>query len=192
MGTADGDWHADTHAGWIQLSLCGGPGVARRALNNTGKCTLTVTGITSSSGEFLVPEVLFYPLTIEAGGSLEVPIRFQHASFGAKAAPITVTSDDPSGPHTITVSGDGPSGKLTVIGSAYFGGVKCCRRAFRTIAVCNTGDSDLHVTKMAFEHRNRHWRLVHNPFPATLHPGSCLNVVIRYHATQKEPDPVSW
>jgi hypothetical protein len=158
-------------------------------LSNSGRCTLSVTAITSSAGEFLVPEVLLYPLTIEAGGSLEVPIRFQPASFGAKAATITVTSDDPAGPHTIAVSGVAPSGKLTVTGSAYFGGVKCGRLAFRTLAVCNVGDCDLHVTRVAFEHKSRHWRLVHNPFPATLHAGSCLNVVIRYKATQKEPRP---
>lgn len=158
-------------------------------LNNSGRCTLTVTSITSSSGEFIVPLVLSYPLTIEEGGSLEVPIRFQPASFGDKAAAITVTSDDPAGSHSIAVSGHAPSGKLAVTGTAYFGGVKCCRRAFRTIAVCNVGDCDLHVTKVAFEHENRHWKLVHNPFPATLHPGSCLNVTIRYTATQNEPRP---
>jgi hypothetical protein len=156
-------------------------------LNNSGRCTLTVTGIASSSAEFLVPEVLSYPLTVEAGGELEIPIRFQPASFGVKAATITVTSDDPSGPHSIALSGNAPSGKIAVTGSGYFGGVKCCRREFRTITVCNVGDCDLHVTKAAFEHKNRHWKLVHNPFPATLHPGSCLNVTIRYHATQKEP-----
>jgi HYDIN/CFA65/VesB family protein len=158
-------------------------------LSNSGRCTLSVTGIASSSGEFLAPEVLLYPLTIEAGGSLEVPIRFQPTSFGAKAATITVTSDDPLGPHTIEVSGDAPAGKLAVTGTAYFGGVKCGRLAFRTIEVCNVGDCDLRVTKVDFKHRNRHWRLVHNPFPATLHPGSCLNVVIRYKATQREPRP---
>jgi len=158
-------------------------------LSNSGRCTLSVTGIASSSAEFLVPEVLLFPLTIEAGGSLEVPIRFQPASFGAKAATITVTSDDPAGPHKIAVSGNAPSGKLSVTGTAYFGGVKCGRLEFRTIAVCNVGECDLHVTKVHFEHRNRHWRLVHNPFPATLHPGSCLDVVIRYKATQKEPRP---
>ena len=158
-------------------------------LNNSGRCTLTVTGIASSSGEFLVPEVLSYPLTIAAGGTLAAPIRFQPTSFGPKSGSITVSSDDPTGPHTITVSGVAPSGKVAVTGSAHFGGVKCGRREFRTIAVCNVGDCDLHVTKVAFERRNRHWRLVHNPFPATLHPGSCLNVVIRYKATQKEPRP---
>ena len=158
-------------------------------LNNSGRCTLTVTSITSSSGEFLVPLVLSFPVTIEAGGELEVPIRFQPASFGPKAATITVTSDDPAGPHVIALSGNAPSGKLAVTGSAYFGGVKCCQRAFRTIAVCNVGDCDLHVTKVHFERENRHWKLDHNPFPATLHPGSCLNVTIRYKATQKEPRP---
>jgi hypothetical protein len=156
-------------------------------LNNSGRCTLTITNIASSSGEFLVPQVLSYPLTIEAGGELEIAIRFQPASYGAKAATITMTSDDPAGPLSIALTGNAPSGKLTVTGSAYFGGVKCGRREFRTIAVCNVGDCDLHVTKVAFEHENRHWRLVHNPFPATLHPGSCLNVTIRYLATQKEP-----
>ena len=158
-------------------------------LSNAGKCTLTVTGIASSSPEFIVAEVLSYPITIEAGGSVEVPIRFQPASFGPKAATITVTSDDPSGPQTIAVSGNAPSGKIVVTGSAYFGAVKCCRHAFRSIAVCNVGDCDLHVTKCEFEHKNRHWRLIHNPFPNTLHPGSCLNVVVRYHATQAEPHP---
>ena len=48
--------------------------------------------IASSSAEFLVPNVLSYPLTIEAGGSLQVPIRFQPISFGPKSAKITVTA----------------------------------------------------------------------------------------------------
>lgn len=128
-------------------------------------------------------------MTVEPGNSLEVPIRFQPESFGTKTATITVTSDDPANPRTIDVSGDAPPGKLAVTGSTYFGGVKCGRRAFRTIAVCNVGDCDLHVSEVAFKHKSRHWALVHNPFPATLHPGSCLNVTIRYKATQSEPRP---
>ncbi|MGH7049534.1 MAG: hypothetical protein ACREE5_02685, partial [Acetobacteraceae bacterium] len=34
---------------------------------------------------------------------------------------------------------------------------------------------------------NPHWKLINNPFPATLAPGSCLGVVIRYKATEKCP-----
>lgn len=158
-------------------------------VSNSGLCTLTVSNIASSSGEFLVPEVLSYPLTIEAGNSMEVPIRFQPTSFGAHTATITVASDDPASPSTIVVSGDAPPGKIAVTGSTYFGGVKCGRKAFRTIAICNVGNCDLHVEKVALERRSRHWALEHNPFPATLHPGACLNVVIRYKATQAEPRP---
>ena len=72
-------------------------------------------------------------------------------------------------------------------GSAFFGGVKACCRRERTIAICNVGECQLHVSSVAFRHDNPHWKLVNNPFPATLHPGSCLSVVIRYHATEKFP-----
>ena len=156
-------------------------------LNNSGACTLTVTSITSTSAEFLVPLVLAFPLTIGPGDSLPIPIRFAPTSFGAKSATITVNSNDPAGPHTVAVSGVAPSGKLTVTGSTCFGGVKACCPEERTIAICNTGDCKLHVTSVAFKRKTKHWRLVNNPFPATLHPGSCLNLVIRYKADEKCP-----
>jgi hypothetical protein len=43
------------------------------------------------------------------------------------------------------------------------------------------------VTGVRFKRKSHHWKLLHNPFPATLHAGSCLNVVIRYKATEKCP-----
>jgi photosystem II stability/assembly factor-like uncharacterized protein len=154
-------------------------------LNNSGKCTLTVTNITSSSPQFLPPEVSAYPLAIGAGDSLEVPIRFQPTSIGAKAATISIDSDDPSGRRSIAVSGDTPSGKLAVSGSTWFGGVTACCCADRTISICNVGDCKLHVSSVAFKRKSSHWKLLNNPFPATLHPGSCLSLTIRYKATEK-------
>jgi Abnormal spindle-like microcephaly-assoc'd, ASPM-SPD-2-Hydin len=156
-------------------------------LNNSGKCPLAVTGITSSAAEFIVPEVLSYPIAIASGDSLEIPIRFAPTSFGAKSATITVSSDDPAGPRTIAVSGIAPSGELSVTGSTSFGGVTACCCADRTISICNVGDCALHVTSVRFKRKSHHWKLLHNPFPATLHAGSCLNVVIRYKATERCP-----
>jgi hypothetical protein len=156
-------------------------------LANSGPCTLTISNIVSSSAEFLAPEVLAFPLTIAAGVSIQVPIRFQPASFGPKAGSISILSDDPGGARTVSVSGNAPSGKIAVTGSLCFGGVKACCRAERTLTICNTGDCKLHVTSVAFKRKNRHWKLIHNPFPATLHPGSCLSVVVRYNATEKCP-----
>jgi len=156
-------------------------------LDNSGKCTLAVKRISSSSPEFLTPEVITYPLTIGAGDSMEIPIRFQPVSLGTKTATITIDSDDPLGPRTIDVSGDVPAGKLAITGSNVFGGVNahCC--ADRTISICNVGGCDLHVSGVEFKRRNSHWKLLNNPFPATLHPGSCLGLTIRYKATEKCP-----
>jgi hypothetical protein len=156
-------------------------------LNNSSRCMLSIAGIASSSVEFVVPEVLGYPLHIGPGNSLPVPIRFQPTGHGHHTAFITVFSDDPAGPHSIGVSGEAPWGRIVVTGSTSFGGVKACCCAERTISICNVGDCKLHVSGLAFRRRSRHWKLIHNPFPATLHPGSCLNVVIRYKATEKCP-----
>jgi photosystem II stability/assembly factor-like uncharacterized protein len=154
-------------------------------LNNSGHCGLHVFGIVSSSVDFLTPEVLSLPLLIAAGTCLPVPIRFQPSSPGSKNAAITITCDDPTGLHVIAVSGTAPSGEIAVCGSTCFGGVKACCCAERSISICNTGDCKLHVTSVRFKHKNSHWKLVSNPFPASLRPGSCLWVVIRYKATEK-------
>ncbi|MBV9171175.1 MAG: choice-of-anchor D domain-containing protein [Chloroflexi bacterium] len=156
-------------------------------LNNNDLCRLLVTGVSSSLAEFHVPQVLSFPLTIAPGNSVALPIRFEPTSLGLKAATITVQSNDPTGPHTIAVSGDAPSGKLAITGSLRFGGVKACCRAERPLTICNVGDCSLHVTSVAFKRKRHHWKLVNNPFPASLHPGSCLSVVVRYIATERFP-----
>ena len=65
-----------------------------------------------------------------------------------KSARITVTSNDPSSPAMIAVNGDAPSGRLAVSGSTMFGGVKCCRREERRVAICNVGDCPLEVRRV--------------------------------------------
>jgi hypothetical protein len=177
-------------------------------LSNSGDCDLTLTGISSSSPEFIPPGVDAYPIVIAPGDAVDVQIRFQPASFGPKSATLTIDSDDPGGPRTVNVSGTVPSGTLTITGNGHFGGVDFGGRAERTLSICNTGDCDLHVTKVAFrpdpwkpgchdcdychchcgdkhhEHESDQccatFKIVGNPFPATVHPGSCLGVVIRF------------
>ena len=61
-------------------------------VTNSGKCTLSITGISSSSGDFLAPEVLSYPITVGPGDALPVPIRFKPLGLGSKTGTITVTS----------------------------------------------------------------------------------------------------
>jgi hypothetical protein len=156
-------------------------------LNNSGHCPVTVSGIASSSGAFQIPEVLSFPLLIDRGESLELPIRFGPTAVGAATGTITVSSSDPDSPHVVQVKGTAPAGRLVVTGSLCFGGVKACCRAERTISICNMGECALHVSSVAFKRKNPHWKLINNPFPATLPPGACLGLVIRYKATEKCP-----
>ncbi|MBX2869663.1 MAG: choice-of-anchor D domain-containing protein [Acidiferrobacterales bacterium] len=156
-------------------------------LNNSGPCPLTITGITSSSPEFLVADIVSFPIIIAAGDSLQVPIQFEPASAGSKSGSITIASDDPKGHKKVSVRGKVPSGKLAVTGSTCIGGVKACCTGERTISICNTGDCKLRVSRVAFKRKSKYWKLVNNPFPATLQPGSCLSVLIRYLAKEKCP-----
>jgi hypothetical protein len=205
------------------------------ALSNAGHCPLTISSIASSDAEFLVPEVLALPLVIGPGGDLELTVRFQPSQFGASAATITITSDDPASPLTLPVTGNTPNGTLSVTGSLDFGGCELGHHVVRTLSVCNTGACDLHVTKAEFlppcechprrghpsgcggrsgcgcggcgcrdhDHDHEHdqdrtdisahhrcrddccldFRIVNNPFPATLRPGSCLNLAVQYTAS---------
>jgi hypothetical protein len=156
-------------------------------LNNSGRCPLMVTGIISNSPEFLAPSVISYPLAIAGGNSLAVPIRFAPTGLGSSSGSITVFSDDPAGPHVVALSGTAPPGKLAVTGSTCFGGVNACCTAERIISICNVGDCNLHILSVEFKRKSPFWKLIDNPFPASLHPGSCLGLVIRYKAQEKCP-----
>jgi hypothetical protein len=118
-------------------------------LANAGPCKLPVTSIAPSDASFLAPEVDNLPLTTEAASAISAPIRFALAALGLATAIITVTSDDPASPGTIAIAGIAPPGKLSVPGSAVLGGVKCCQREQRRIAICNVGDYTLHVHRVA-------------------------------------------
>ncbi|HUB46942.1 MAG TPA: choice-of-anchor D domain-containing protein [Acetobacteraceae bacterium] len=150
-------------------------------LTNAGHCPLVVSNITSSSPVFLPPSVLVYPFTIAPGAAVAVPIRFQPTHHGASTGTITVFSNDPAGPHNVAVSGHTPAGKLAVCGSTYFGEVDC-GIAQKTVSICNVGDCKLFVSSVEFSRKRRNFKLINNPFPAKLHPGSCLCVVIQYRA----------
>jgi hypothetical protein len=156
-------------------------------IQNSSECELEIASITSDSPEFIVPLVISFPVELCCGSAIEVPIRFQPATIGAKSATITIVSNDPASPHTIAVSGYAPHGTLAVSGSACFGEVIFGTRVQQRLTVSNVGDCDLHITKVGFEGCRcpgcDTLKLVRNPFPATLHPGASLDLVLQYTAT---------
>lgn len=156
-------------------------------VNNTGACDLEITAISSNSAEFLVPTVVTLPLVVDDSTSIEIPIRFEPTTIGDKSATITIVSNDAASPHLVHLSGHTGHGTLVITGSACFGEVIFGTRVQQRLTFTNVGDCDLHITNVAFDSCRcpgcSTLKLVRNPFPATLHPGSALDLVLQYTAT---------
>jgi photosystem II stability/assembly factor-like uncharacterized protein len=124
-------------------------------ISNGGHCVLTVSGISSTSDEFLIPDVGVFPLTVAPGAATQIPVRFQPETHGHKSATVTVLSDDPGGPRVIEVFGYAPHGVLAVSGSTDFGKVKWGTTTQTQLTLANVGDCPLHVCRVAFRSLRR-------------------------------------
>ena len=150
-------------------------------INNPGGCTLIISNISSFSSQFLEPEVMNYPVTVHPGDSVEVPIRFQPTSLGAKNGIISINSNIPQSPNwPVSVAGNAPSGDVRVTGSTDFGEVCFGGVNEKTISVCNVGKCDLTVFSASLASNCLDFVLLNNPFPAVVSHDSCVDLVIRF------------
>ncbi|HEX6795050.1 MAG TPA: choice-of-anchor D domain-containing protein [Casimicrobiaceae bacterium] len=157
-------------------------------INNTGGCTLVVSNIASSSPDFKLASTLSFPLAINAGGSLSIPIRFQPSQLGAASANITVTTNDPAAPNkVVTVSGMAPPGKIALSGSGSYGDVCGGSNAQQILTVANTGACNLNVTSVTLDNGSGglcpDFAIRNNPFPNTLSHDSNLPVTTAFTPT---------
>lgn len=168
---------------------CRGPRYRVVHVYNVGNRDLMILSVqrVSGSSDFTVLPAPATPLALAPGASIDFTIEYQPTAPGTAAtATIQITSNDPVTPALdVAARGASGAGKLAVTGSTYFGGVRACCYEERTIWIANVGDCGLNVADVAFKHPDKAWKLVNNPFPATLHPGACLAVVIRYHAIER-------
>lgn len=68
-----------------------------------------------------------------------------------------------------------------------FGGVTVGACAERTVRLRNEGTGLVAVTAVRLRHCSRHWKLGIPPLPVRLPPGACLEVTLRYKATEQYP-----
>jgi kumamolisin len=156
---------------------------------NVGNRDLMILSVKRISGSnaFTVLPAPATPLAIAPGAEIDFTIEYHPTAPSAiDTATIQITSNDPLEPALdLIANGRRGSGKLAVTGSTYFGGVRADCREERTIWITNVGECKLHVAGAAFKHPAKAWKLINNPFPATLAPGTSLAVVIRYHAIER-------
>jgi hypothetical protein len=156
-------------------------------INNSGGCNLLISSITSSSTEFKTAQTINFPIVVQGGTSVHVPIRLQPTTTGPKSANITISSNDPFNPgKVVAVTGHADPGDIRVTGSTDFGDVCAGAFAEKTVQVCNAGTCDLHVTSASLGSCTD-FQLVNNPFPATVSHDSCLGVTVRFTPTSAGP-----
>ena len=149
---------------------------------NVGCGTLSVSNITSSSGQFILPNVQSYPLSISAGNSIQIPVRFQPTSLGAKSANITIQSNDPLAANkVVAVSGTVGEPNVEVLGSTVFGETCLTGESIeKTLTVRNSGTCNLQITSVVFDPPCLDFQIVDTNFPRTVAPGSASTITIRF------------
>jgi hypothetical protein len=159
-------------------------------ISNSGNCNLMVTSINSSSAEFVVPNVITFPLIVQGGTSMQVPIRFQPTSLGPKNATITINSNDISEPSVnVSVSGNVPGGDISVTPCPLDFGVVCADNAaalMKEVTVCNTGKCPLSVGGITISGMD--FQLEGVPgLPVTVQSGSCFTFTVKFTPTSAGP-----
>jgi hypothetical protein len=167
---------------------------ADRVLNleilNQGTCDLVITSVTriDGSADFTVGQVQGlspFPIVLSHDAHVDVPIRLEPSSFGAKAATFRISSDDPDEPTIdVAVAGNAPPSDIGVTGSLDFGEVCPGELSEKEFHICNFGVSDLVVTSVAFDPPCDDFEIINNPFPRPVSHDFCVPITVRYTPTE--------
>jgi HYDIN/CFA65/VesB-like, Ig-like domain/Abnormal spindle-like microcephaly-assoc'd, ASPM-SPD-2-Hydin/Bacterial TSP3 repeat len=156
---------------------------------NTGKTDLKISSISSSdTTQFNVTSPSSgYPILISPVFCFPFQVSFGPTSTGQKTATLTIQSNDlKHTPLQVQATGNGIHRDIQVTGSTEFGDVCPETKAEKTISICNVGKCDLAVNSVGFNTACPDFTLS-NPFPATVNPGFCSGVTIRFTPTSAGP-----
>ncbi len=152
-------------------------------ISNSGGCSLSITGISSNSAQFIIPTGIAFPLVISPGGSAKIPVRFQPTSTGAKSGNITITGNAPSSPTSVAVSGNAPAPAIgtAIANTGNFGDV--CLGTFKDLALTinNPGGCNLSVSSISSS--SGEFIAPGLISPLIVSPGGSTSVTLRFQPT---------
>jgi hypothetical protein len=142
-------------------------------LNNPGNCDVLITNVFCSDPSFLVPSVIVYPLVINAGGSLVLPLRFQPLVVGPASSVFEIAATDQAAPHLVSVSGTGLPGASLAVVIVNDGAVSLLDTNLLTIDLNNNGYCDLYVSNITSTLAGFPSPIISNA-PVAIAPGTSL------------------
>ena len=141
---------------------------------------LEITSIVTAPADFEAPSVLSYPIKLDVGDAINIPIRFAPLSLGFKAGTITIFSNDPASPHVVRVSGDTPAPRLSlaIADSGNFG--KVCVGHFADEPLVFNSNGRCAVTVRTITATAPFLAPEVLSFPLVIGPGDSLALPIRF------------
>ncbi len=121
---------------------------ASTVLTVTATNVVTVTSVSSSSGDFVLGTTMpGLPVTLQTGGTLQIPVRFIPSSAGVEGASVSIATN--TGGVSLMLSGMGvsPAASLSAAPSMLsFGGVNPSGQIVGTVTFTNVGGTSLSIT----------------------------------------------
>ena len=190
LALAAGDAPVLTVPGTLDFGdVCvGSTGTEHLAVCNTGgdtpSCRLEVGPTVSSDDQFAVSTPSSgYPLEISSDFCFPLQVTFAPDAPGPQSGTLAIPSNDPDAPLLeVQVSGNGAEPSIVVTGSTDFGDVCAGTLAEKTVSVCNVGPCPLEVTGASVNCAD--FTLIGNPFPTTLGPSACVDLVVGFTPTE--------
>jgi hypothetical protein len=155
-------------------------------LSNSGDAPLAISALAfagSNAGDFALTSAPVLPAIVAPGGSLTVSIDFTPGDHGARTAQLVATSDALGNP-TLAVglagAGAGPRVALTPPDLDFGAANVTSTTAPKTVAISNTGETDLVVSSIVLGGANAADFAVTATLPVTLPPGASSSVTFTF------------
>ena len=153
---------------------------------NEGNCSAIITGIATSGPEFEVAGGISYPITLDAGSSIAIPVRFTPpgvTDFVTGSIDIGTSAGGVTDTLQIGVRGRVPFSEIraAIADSGNFGGV--CLGDFKDmdLTILNQGKCDLTVSRISLSAVSANYEIPSDlVFNVTLGSGSDIRFPIRF------------
>ncbi|MCS6806799.1 MAG: choice-of-anchor D domain-containing protein, partial [Blastocatellia bacterium] len=168
-------------------NVCVGQSADRSfTIRNTGSRDLTITAVASTNPAFVIVGPAL-PITISAGESADVTVRFRCTAPGPQSGTINITTTTVCGPvvcASVSVTGVCLQTTGDVAPRAIdFGTVCVGQSADRTFTVTNTGNTPFNLT--AINSNNPAFTVVSPTLPAPVPVGGSVTVTVRFRCTTR-------
>jgi hypothetical protein len=162
-------------------------------IGNAGAATLTVSSLTSSNPRFSVSAPSL-PMTILAGRSADVTVRFSPNASGGVSGTLSIASNDPArSAVTVTLTGTGAAGPAPTISlapaSLDFGAISTGQIKDLKLSIGNTGAADLVVRSILSSSSD--FTFISSALPVTVVPGRTTDITVRFAPSAGGPASAS-